>query len=451
VIRTDDTIAAVATPPGRGGIGVVRISGPEAKSIAEQMVGPLPIARKMFHRRIEDSEGYVLDEGLVVFFPHPASFTGQDVVELHGHGGPVVCDLLLARTLELGARHARAGEFSQRAYLNDRMDLAQAEAVADLIDSTTTEAARAAVRSMIGEFSVHVHDLVTRLTELRIHVEAAIDFPEEEIDFLEDDALRVRLEDVRRKFDSLQAATRQGAILREGMTIVLAGKPNAGKSSLMNRLTGEETAIVTHLPGTTRDLLRERISIDGMPLHVIDTAGLRDDADVVEEEGIRRARREMAKADRVLVVADACDWSDGMLGEISRDLPDDVAMTLIRNKIDLVGEDSGECQTKDGVRQISVSALTGEGIDILRTHLEDCVGFQTGETGALSARRRHLASLENARRHLDEGYRQLKEFKAGELMAEELRLAQQALGEITGEVSSDELLGRIFESFCIGK
>jgi tRNA modification GTPase len=451
VIRTDDTIAAIATPPGRGGIGIVRISGPDAVSIAEQMVGPLPIARKMIHRRIEGSDGCVLDEGLVVFFPHPASFTGEDVVELHGHGGPVVCDLLLARTLDLGARPARAGEFSQRAYLNDRMDLAQAEAVADLIDSTTAEAARAAVRSMVGEFSDHVHDLVARLTELRIHVEAAIDFPEEEIDFLEDDALRGRLEDVRQKFDTLQAATRQGAILREGMTIVLAGKPNAGKSSLMNRLTGEETAIVTHLPGTTRDLLRERISIDGMPLHVIDTAGLRDDADIVEEEGIRRARHEMAKADRVLVVADACDWSDEMLDEISRDLPDDVAMTLIRNKIDLVGEDSGECQTRDGVRQISVSALTGEGIDILRAHLEACVGFQAGESGALSARRRHLAALEKARLHLDEGYRQLKEFKAGELMAEELRLAQQALGEITGEVSSDELLGRIFENFCIGK
>jgi tRNA modification GTPase len=402
-------------------------------------------------RRFADSDGATIDEGLVVFFPHPASFTGEDVVELHGHGGPVVCDLLLARTLELGARHARAGEFSQRAYLNDRMDLAQAEAVADLIDSTTTEAARAAVRSMIGEFSIRVHDLVTALTQLRIHVEAAIDFPEEEIDFLEDDALRDRLEDVCQKFDSLQAVTRQGAILREGMTIVLAGKPNAGKSSLMNRLTGEETAIVTHLPGTTRDLLRERISIDGMPLHVIDTAGLRDDADLVEEEGIRRARHEMAKADRVLVVADASDWSDKMLDEISRDLPGDVPITLIRNKIDLVDEDAGESKTSDGLPQVSVSALTGDGIEVLREHLEECVGFQAGESGALSARRRHLASLEKARRHLDEGYRQLKEFKAGELMAEELRLAQQALGEITGEVSSDELLGRIFESFCIGK
>ena len=450
-MRTDDTIAAVATPPGRGGIAIVRISGPGALSIGEQIAGPLPTARQVSHRRFEDSDGEVIDEGLLVCFPQPASFTGEDVVELHGHGGPVVCDLLLARTLELGARQACAGEFSQRAYLNDRMDLAQAEAVADLIDSTTTEAARAAVRSMIGEFSVRVHVLVTALTELRIHVEAAIDFPEEEIDFLEDDALRDRLEDVCQKFDSLQAATRQGAILREGMTIVLAGKPNAGKSSLMNRLTGEETAIVTHLPGTTRDLLRERISIDGMPLHVIDTAGLRDDADLVEQEGIRRARHEMAKADRVLVVADASDWSDKMLDEISRDLPVDVPMTLIRNKIDLVGEQAGECKAGGGVTQLNVSALTGDGIEALRHHLEKCVGFQSGESGALSARRRHLVSLEKARRHLDEGCRQLKEFKAGELMAEELRLAQQALGEITGEVSSDELLGRIFQSFCIGK
>ncbi len=415
------------------------------------MVGPLPVARQMGYRQFKDSDDDIIDEGLAVFFPLPASFTGEDVVELHGHGGPVVCDLLLARTLELGARHARAGEFSQRAYLNDRMDLAQAEGVADLIDSTTTEAARAAVRSMIGEFSVRVHDLVTALTELRIHVEAAIDFPEEEIDFLEDDALLGRLDDVSQKFDSLQAATRQGAILREGMTIVLAGKPNAGKSSLMNRLTGEETAIVTHLPGTTRDLLRERISIDGMPLHVIDTAGLRDDADIVEEEGIRRARRAMAKADRVLVVVDASDWLDEMLDEIRRDLPDDVPMTLIRNKIDLVGERAGECKAGGGVTQLNVSALTGDGIEALRRHLEECIGFQSGESGALSARRRHLASLEKARCHLDEGCRQLEEFKAGELMAEELRLAQQALGEITGEVSRDELLGRIFSSFCIGK
>ena len=451
MIRTDDTIAAVATPPGRGGIAIVRISGPDALSIGKQMAGPLPEARQVGYRQFKDSDDAIIDEGLAVFFPHPASFTGEDVVELHGHGGPVVCDLLLARALELGARHARAGEFSQRAYLNDRMDLAQAEAVADLIDSTTTEAARAAVRSMIGEFSVRVHDLVTALTGLRIHVEAAIDFPEEEIDFLEDAALIDRLDDVSQKFDSLQAATRQGAILREGMTIVLAGKPNAGKSSLMNRLTGEETAIVTHLPGTTRDLLRERISIDGMPLHVIDTAGLRDDADIVEEEGIRRARREMEKADRVLVVADASDWSDEMLDEISHDLPDDVPVTLIRNKIDLVAEDAGESKTRDGLPQINVSALMGDGIEVLRDHLEDCVGFQAGETGALSARRRHLASLEKARRHLDEGCKQLKEFKAGELMAEELRLAQHALGEITGEVSSDDLLGRIFQSFCIGK
>ncbi len=447
----NDTIAAIATPPGTGGVAILRISGPDAASIGAAIAHRLPLARQVGHRRFRDAAGETIDEGLIVFFEGPASFTGQDVVEIHGHGGAVVADLLLARALELGARPARAGEFTQRAYLSGRLDLAQAEAVADLIESGSAEAARAAARSMVGEFSSRIHELTDALTDLRIHVEAAIDFPEEEIDFLADEGLRSKIEGIVDRFQSLQSATRQGAILRDGMTIVLAGRPNAGKSSLMNRLTGEETAIVTHLPGTTRDLLRERISIDGMPLHVIDTAGLRRDADLVEEEGMRRARSEMHKADRVLLIGDATDWSQELVDELRIELPAEVPVTLVRNKIDLLGERPRETSATDGSPLLHVSALTGEGMDLLRAHLEDCVGYQAGAEGALSARRRHLDALARARQHVDEGRRQLEENRAGELMAEELRLAQRALGEITGEVTSDDLLGKIFASFCIGK
>jgi len=447
-MTSGDTIVALASPPGRGGVAVVRASGPAAFDHARAVAGELPAPRRVSLRRFVDQSGEVIDTGLIVVFPAPHSFTGEDVVEFHGHGGPIVVDLLLHRLLQLGARMARPGEFSERAFLNDRLDLAQAEAIADLIDSGSVQAARAALRSLQGEFSARVHELVEGLTGLRVYVEAAIDFPEEEVDFLADQAIDDRLQTLRSGFDDLLARAAQGAILREGMNVVLAGRPNAGKSSLMNRLTGEDTAIVTAQPGTTRDLLREQIAIDGMPLHVIDTAGLRDAGDVVEVEGMRRAHRAMEKADQVLLIIDA---SEGTAAETwPESLPDGASLTVVRNKIDLTGE-AADRADREGVTVISVSALTGAGIDLLRAHLQELMGYQAAGEGAFSARRRHLDGLKHARAHLEEAVTQLQTFRAGELVAEELRLAQQELGSITGEVSSDDLLGEIFSSFCIGK
>lgn len=447
-MTSGDTIVALASPPGRGGVAVVRASGPAAFDHARALAGELPPPRRVSLRRFVDQSGEVIDTGLIVVFPAPHSFTGEDVVEFHGHGGPIVVDLLLHRLLQLGARMARPGEFSERAFLNDRLDLAQAEAIADLIDSGSAQAARAALRSLQGEFSARVHELVEGLTGLRVYVEAAIDFPEEEVDFLADQSIDDRLQTLRSGFDDLLARAGQGAILREGMNVVLAGRPNAGKSSLMNRLTGEDTAIVTAQPGTTRDLLREQIAIDGMPLHVIDTAGLRDAGDVVEVEGMRRAHRAMEQADQVLLIIDA---SEGSAAEAwPESLPDGASLTVVRNKIDLTGE-AADRADREGVTVISVSALTGAGIDLLRAHLQELMGYQAAGEGAFSARRRHLDALKHARAHLEEAVTQLQTFRAGELVAEELRLAQQELGSITGEVSSDDLLGEIFSSFCIGK
>jgi tRNA modification GTPase len=450
VDATRDTIAAVATPPGRGGIGVIRVSGPLAATIAREMLGEVPRPRRAVLRAFRNAEGQSLDNGLALYFPAPGSFTGEDVLELHGHGGPVVMDMVLARTLQLGARMAQPGEFSRRAFLNDKLDLAQAEAIADLIDSGSVEAARAALRSMEGEFSVAVNSLTEAVTETRMHVEAAIDFPEEEIDFLADTALRARIDGAIELCAQIAANARQGALLREGMTVVIAGRPNAGKSSLLNRLAGYDAAIVTAIPGTTRDVLRERISIDGMPLHVADTAGLRDEADIVEAEGIRRARQEMSRADRILYVVDGQRRPDP--NEVDRELaalPADIPATLVVNKIDLLGTSSRYEQSQPP--RLYLSASTGEGLDLLREHLKECMGFQGADAGTVSARRRHLDALARADRHLQEARRQLLEQRAGELMAEELRQAQQALAEITGEFTSDDLLGRIFSSFCIGK
>ncbi len=445
----DATIAAIATPPGRGGVGIVRVSGARTREIAKSILGACPAPRHAVVRRFRDAQNKTIDEGIALFFQAPASFTGEDVLELHGHGGPQVMDMLVARVLELGARPAAPGEFSQRAFLNDRMDLAQAEAIADLIDSGSQEAARAAVRSMQGEFSQRVHALVEALTELRIYTEAAIDFPEEEVDFLSGDELARRLAAVFMMFDELQAATRQGCLLREGMSVVIAGRPNAGKSSLLNRLAGYEAAIVMDLPGTTRDVLRERIDIDGMPLHVMDTAGLRESGNEVEQEGMRRAQAELAKADRVLLVVDADRNNDAETAELLSQLPQGLPVTLVLNKTDLTGEPAGLIEG-DPVR-LRISAKTGAGLALLRAHLKRVMGFESPDSGTLSARRRHLQALARARAHLQEGERQLLQARAGELLAEELRLSQQALAEITGEFSSDDLLGRIFSSFCIGK
>jgi len=450
VEATRDTIAAIATPPGRGGIGVIRVSGPLAATLAREILGELPRPRRAVLRPFRDADGHALDTGLALYFAAPESFTGEDVLELHGHGGPVVMDMLLARALQLGARMAEAGEFSRRAFLNDKLDLAQAEAIADLIDSGSVEAARAALRSMQGEFSIAVNSLTEAVTETRMHVEAALDFPEEEIDFLADTALRDRIDGAIELGAQIAAKARQGALLREGMTVVIAGRPNAGKSSLLNRLAGYDAAIVTAIPGTTRDVLRERIAIDGMPLHIADTAGLREEADVVEAEGIRRARQEMSRADRILYVIDAERRLDAP--EIERELatlPADIPATLVLNKIDLLGLSSRYEQSQPP--RLYLSATTGEGIDLLREHLKECMGFQGADSGTISARRRHLDALARADRHLQEARLQLLDRRAGELMAEELRQAQQALAEITGAFTSDDLLGRIFSSFCIGK
>jgi tRNA modification GTPase len=445
-----DTIAAIATPPGRGGIGILRISGPHAQTIATAIAGDVPEPRHAALRVFRDAHGEMLDGGLAIFFPGPASFTGEDVLELHGHGGPVVMDLLLARAIELGARVAAPGEFSQRAFLNDKLDLAQAEAIADLIDSGSAAAARAALRSLQGDFSTTVHTLTEAVTETRLHVEAAIDFPEEEIDFLADGALQARIDGCIELCAQITAQARQGALLRDGMTVVISGRPNAGKSSLLNRLAGYDAAIVTDIPGTTRDVLRERIHIDGMPLHVADTAGLRDQADIVEAEGIRRAQQEMQRADRILYVVDATRLLDdeAIRRELAT-LPADIPTSVVINKIDLVGGRSRYEQTQPP--RVYLSAATAEGLDLLREHLKESVGFQGAEAGTISARRRHLDALARADQHLHEAERQLTEQRAGELMAEELRRAQQCLAEITGEFTSDDLLGRIFSSFCIGK
>jgi tRNA modification GTPase len=457
-----DTIAAIATAAGRGGIGVVRVSGPGCRAVAGSLLGRLPAPRAVELHSFRDARGEPIDEGLAIFFPAPASFTGEDVLELHGHGGPVVMDLLLRRVLELGARSAQPGEFTRRAFLNDKLDLAQAEAVADLIDSGSAQAARAALRSLQGEFSSQVHDLAESVLELRMWVEAAIDFPEEEVDFLGDRALGARLEFIRSRFAELAETARQGALLRDGLTLVIAGRPNAGKSSLLNRLAGYDAAIVTPVPGTTRDVLRERIEIDGLPLHVLDTAGLRESPDEVEAEGIRRAHCELGRADRVLFVVDASDAASvaGIDADLAA-LPTDAPCTVVMNKIDRAGgepriEDApagadGRADRRTPAARVHLSAATGAGFELLRRHLKDCVGFHAAGEGVLSARARHLDALRRARAHVEEAHRLLTARHAGELVAQELTDAQKALGEITGQVTSEDLLGRIFGSFCIGK
>ncbi len=444
-----DTIAAVATPPGRGGIGIVRLSGPAVPQIAAALLGHCPVARHATLARFRDTAGDPIDQGIALYFPAPHSFTGEPVLELQGHGGPVVMDLLLARVLALGARAARPGEFSERAFLNGKLDLAQAEAIADLIDSETAAAARLANRTLEGEFSRRVHALVAQLTQLRMYVEAAIDFPEEEIDFLSDGKVSKDLQTILAKLEQVQASARIGRVLRDGMTLVIAGRPNAGKSSLLNALAGVEAAIVTEVPGTTRDLLRERIQIDGMPLHLIDTAGLRDTDDLVEREGVRRARAELARADRVLWVFDGAADPEHSAYDPAQ-LPVGVPVTFIRNKLDLTGAAPRLIETPAGP-EVALSARGGAGVELLRQHLKQCMGYATGIEGEFSARRRHLAALAHARDHLQTGAAALRDQAAGEILAEELRLAQQALGAITGEFSAEDLLGEIFASFCIGK
>ncbi len=444
-----DTITAQATPPGRGGISVIRVSGPQAEEVAERLLGHCPKIRYAEYLPFKDLEGEILDEGIALFYKAPYSFTGEDVLELQGHGGQVVADRILQAVMSLGVRAAKPGEFSERAFMNDKMDLAQAEAIADLIDATSEEAARSAIRSLQGDFSKRINQLVESIIALRINVESAIDFPEEEIDFLADGEIEQQLIEVIHHLDKVQTAAKQGSLLREGMHIALAGRPNAGKSSLLNALSGEERAIVTDIAGTTRDLLKQEINIDGMPLHIIDTAGLRESEDVVELEGIRRAWEAIEKADKILLLTEAATGltkdEEAILDRFSKH--NDV--TIIENKIDLINKEPDINREKNRIT-ISLSAKTGSGIDLLRQHLKQSMGYQGHGEGSFMARRRHLDAISRARASLDIAVVHLKQ-RDGELVAEELRIAQQSLNEITGEFTSDDLLGKIFTSFCIGK
>jgi len=451
-----DVIVAIATAPGRGGVGVVRLSGMVDLSVffVELLARPALRPRQASLCSFLDGEGEVIDQGIALYFSNPHSFTGENVLELQGHGGMVVLDRLVARCVELGARLARPGEFSERAFLNDKMDLAQAEAIADLIDASSIQGARSAVRSMQGEFSVLICALVEKLIELRIHVEAAIDFPEEEIDFLADKSLLKKLHALMLDLREVLSRAQQGSLLRDGMTVVLVGKPNVGKSSLLNALAGNEAAIVNAIAGTTRDVLRERILLDGMPLNVVDTAGLRETKDEVEQEGVRRAWLEIEKADLVMLVADATETDQPDLRAIWPEYFErfphvDQSVMVVLNKIDRSGHKSGLVDGRVGT--FAISAKEKIGVAGLTQYLQRKVGFDGECEGLFSARRRHLDALQKALELVVEGNRQLEIAGAGELLAEDLRQAQQQLAGITGQFTSDDLLGRIFSSFCIGK
>ena len=457
-----DTIAAIATAPGRGGVGIIRVSGDRARAVADALLGHAPKPRYAHYGPFRGADGTVLDEGIALFFPNPHSFTDEDVLELQGHGGPVVLDLILNEVVSLGCRLARPGEFSERAFLNDKLDLAQAEAVADLIDSASEQAARCALRSLQGEFSKRVQTLLDELIHLRMYTEAAIDFPEEEIDFLSDGKVEAMLSGVEQALDAVLKEANQGAILREGMNVVIAGRPNAGKSSLLNALAGQERAIVTDIAGTTRDVLKEHIHIDGMPLHIIDTAGLRDAPDEVERIGIQRAWDEISKADRVLLMIDSTTsetdpekllhalYDERGLEQATDDLLASGRVTVIRNKADLSVETIG-LNNEGSYPTITLSAKQNAGVDTLREHLKDIMGYKAGTEGGFLARRRHIDALKRAQDALTCGRQQLEGMGAGELLAEDLRMAQNALSEITGAFTADDLLGEIFGSFCIGK
>ena len=450
-----DTIVAQATPPGRGGVGILRVSGPLCETVAAAVLGKLPRVRYAEYLPFRDAHGLILDQGIALLFKAPNSSTGEDVLELQGHGGPMVMDMLLRRILQIpGVRTARPGEFSERAFLNDKLDLAQAEAIADLIEASSEQAARSALQSLQGEFSRRIDALVEGLIRLRIYVEAAIDFPEEEIDFLSDGKVARDLDAIISELAGVQQEARQGAILREGMKVVIAGRPNAGKSSLLNALAGRESAIVTEIAGTTRDVLREQIHIDGMPLHIIDTAGLRDTEDAVEKIGIERAWAEIEQADRILFMVDGTTTAavdpHGIWPDFIDRLPPQIGLTVIRNKADLTHEPLVTTD-EQGHPVFRISAKTGLGLDALREHLKLCMGYQGSVEGGFMARRRHLEAISHADEHLQLAKEQLEVYAAGELVAEELRLAQEYLSEITGAFSSDDLLSRIFSSFCIGK
>ena len=444
---TIDTICAIATPPGVGGVGVIRVSGPLCNAIADQILDISLQARRAHFSRFKDDKGRTIDSGIALLFRAPASFTGEDVLELQGHGGPQIMQMLMARVMGLGARQARPGEFSERAFLNNKLDLVQAEAIADLIDSATQASARAAQRSLEGVFSEQVNQLQQELIDLRVFVEAALDFPDEEIDFLADSDVLEKLASADKRLQSLEDKAHQGQLLRDGINIAIAGLPNAGKSSLLNALAGRESAIVTDIPGTTRDVLREYISLDGLPVHVADTAGIRESADVVEAEGVRRARATMLSADLVLLVIDPTAPAGPQLA-LKKEVPENIPCIEVHNKIDLTATQSKQDET---LNKVWVSAKTGQGLDRLIHLVKNIVGATEDYEGVFSARARHLDALKRTQGHVRTGRQQLEQFNAPETLAEELRLAQKSLGEITGEYLPDDLLGAIFSSFCIGK
>jgi len=465
------TIAAQATAPGRGGVGIIRVSGPEATNVAQAILGKVPEIRKAEYLPFSDANNEILDQGIALYFQAPNSFTGEDIIEFQGHGGPVILDMLLKAIIALpNVAMAKPGEFSEQAFLNDKLDLTQAEAIADLINSSSEQAARSALHSLQGDFSKLVNEMVTSIIHLRMYVEAAIDFPEEEIDFLADKKIVTDLKAIINQVESVRKQAQQGSIIREGMRVVIAGRPNAGKSSLLNALSGKESAIVTDIAGTTRDVLTEQIHIDGMPLHIIDTAGLRDSDDKVEQIGIERAWQEIKKADRVLLMVDASenhsileDEQDikNYYPEFFEKLPNNIGLTLVRNKADLnkaltsnqssigLTEFTDNKQLKHTV--VTLSAKTGVGVDSLKEHLKTIMGYSGSTEGGFMARRRHLTALDNTHQHLIIGLEQLESYVAGEILAEELRICQLELDQITGEFSSDDLLSKIFSSFCIGK
>lgn len=446
-ITQQDTIAAIATPPGNGGVGIIRISGNSSKTIAQRLLKKDLQPRYAHYTDFYAADQSIIDSGIALFFPGPASFTGEDTIEVQGHGGAVILDMLLKRILDLGGRLANPGEFSERAFLNGKLDLAQAEAIADLIESSTEQSARSAQKSMQGVFSQQINELVEELTELRIYVEAAIDFVDEEIDFLSDGVVENRVIKLLEAIRAIQSTAQQGRLLRDGMTVVLAGKPNAGKSSLLNALAGHDAAIVTDIAGTTRDILKERIQIDGMPLHIIDTAGLRESENAVEQEGIRRAHAEIQKADKVLLLIDA---NDPEPEDILKSLPKHINLTKIYNKIDLQNRPAEIIENSAGT-QIYLSIKKQIGMDLLTQHLKQSVGFDATADNVFIARRRHIEALNAGLKFVQNALDQLQNNQAGELVAEDLRQAQNHLAEITGKFTSDDLLGRIFSSFCIGK
>ncbi len=442
-----DTICAIATPPGVGGIGIIRISGPQARDIAASMLDVKLTPRCAHFARFVDASGDTIDSGIALLFIAPASFTGEDVVELQAHGGPQILQMLLSRASALGARQARPGEFSERAFLNNKLDLTQAEAIADLIGSATEASARAAQRSLEGVFSKQVKELQQAMTDLRVFVEASMDFPDEEIDFLADSDVLDKLTGVCDRLQELLDQAQQGQLLRDGINIAIAGIPNAGKSSLLNALAGKDAAIVTDVAGTTRDVLREHISLGGLPAHIIDTAGIREPVDCIEAEGVRRARDVLSKADLVLLVIDSCGDIEAQQA-LRREVPDGIPCVEVYNKIDLTGH---EAQTDEPGMKVWLSAKTGTGLTGLIQLVKTIVGAGAAYDGSFSARKRHLDALGRAKAHVHTGYEQLKHHDAPEILAEELRLAQKDLSEITGEFLPDDLLGEIFSSFCIGK